>query len=381
MLSSSLDPELLERLARLADEARVVGVADEARQLAQRLAEGRFHVACVGQFKRGKSTLLNALVGRPVLPVGVVPVTSAVTLLRWGDTENARVVRSDGTVEAIALGDLAEYVAEEHNPENEKGVAAVEVCLPSPLLQSGMCLVDTPGLGSVFAGNTAVTRRFVPHVDAALVVLGADPPISGEELTLVEELAKETRELVFVVNKADRLGEEDLRAARAFAAKVLAKRLGRPAGALFEVSALERLDTGTATRDWAALVGALGGLATRARADLVRGAQARGLSRLAERLLFELGEQRDALVRPREESERRLAHLRTAVDDAERSLRDVGPLLEAEQRLLARRFDEERDRFLRTAVVEARKDLEAAVAVSGAPPAALRDLAFTTAQD
>jgi hypothetical protein len=375
------DPELLERLARLADESGVAGVAGEARHLAQRVAEGRFHVACVGQFKRGKSTLLNALVGRAVLPVGVVPVTSAITLLRWGDAESARVVKSDGSVEAIALGDLAAFVAEEHNPENEKGVAAVEVGLPSPLLASGMCLVDTPGLGSVFAGNTEVTRRFVPHVDAALVVLGGDPPISGEELDLVAAVTKETPELVFVVNKADRLGDDDLRAARAFAARVLEKRLGRPPGLLFEVSALERLATGAATRDWAALVDALAGLAVRAGADLVRRARVRGVSRLGERLLFDLAEQRDALVRPREESEVRLVHLRAVVADAERSLRDVGALLEAEQRVLARRFDEERDRFLATAVAAARNDLEAAVAASEEPPAALRDLAFTTAQD
>jgi len=53
------------------------------------------------------------------------------------------------------------------------------------------CLVDTPGIGSVFAGNTATTRSFVPHIDAALVVLGADPPLSGDELALVDELGPE----------------------------------------------------------------------------------------------------------------------------------------------------------------------------------------------
>jgi len=56
---------------------------------------------------------------------------------------------------------------------NKIGVEAVEVFVPSPLLSSGMCLVDTPGIGSVFAGNTMTTREFVPHVDAAIVVLGA----------------------------------------------------------------------------------------------------------------------------------------------------------------------------------------------------------------
>ena len=171
----------LEALQRLASEAGAEDVAAEAAALRERLAEGRFYVACLGQFKRGKSTLLNALVGESVLPVGVVPVTSALTILRHGAERTARVIFGDGGSRMVGLHDVAAYVAEEHNPENAKDVAAVEITLPSPLLASGTCLVDTPGVGSVFAGNTAVTREFLPHVDAAIVVLGADPPISGEE--------------------------------------------------------------------------------------------------------------------------------------------------------------------------------------------------------
>jgi hypothetical protein len=68
-------------------------------------------------------------------------------------------------------------------------VAAVEIFHPAHWLSKGVCLVDTPGLGSVFLGNTEETRAFVPHVDAALVVLGVDPPIGADELVLVEEVA------------------------------------------------------------------------------------------------------------------------------------------------------------------------------------------------
>jgi ABC-type uncharacterized transport system ATPase component len=72
------EPKLRE-LGRLAAELGAESAAEEAAALAERIAEGRFHVACVGQFKRGKSTLLNALVGAPILPSGVVPVTAVVT--------------------------------------------------------------------------------------------------------------------------------------------------------------------------------------------------------------------------------------------------------------------------------------------------------------
>lgn len=163
-------------LAALASELGSEHVASEAAELAARLTEGRFFVACVGQFKRGKSTLIGALIGESVLPTGFIPVTAVPTVIRFGPTRRARIRTTDGAWQEIPLHDLEQYVSEEHNPENVKGVAGAEVFVPSPLLATGMCLVDTPGLGSVFSGNTAATQAFIPHIDAALVVTGSDPP-------------------------------------------------------------------------------------------------------------------------------------------------------------------------------------------------------------
>ena len=166
-------PRLL-RLADLAVELGAEPVAEEAQELAARVAEGRFYVACVGQFKRGKSTLLNALVGHEVVPTGFVPVTAVPTVIRFGDKPHARVCMRDASWRDVAMTDLKEYVTEELNPENQREVDGAEVFVPSPLLFSGMCFVDTPGLGSVFTGNTATTQAFIPHIDAALVVVGAE---------------------------------------------------------------------------------------------------------------------------------------------------------------------------------------------------------------
>ena len=221
-----LDSNDLQRLADLAESFGAERVVNDARALAERIAEGRFYVACVGQFKRGKSTLLNALVGEAVLPTGVVPVTTVPTVLRYGQP-SARVQTANRSWTSIQLSEVEQYVSEEHNPENAKGVTGVEVFVPAPLLGSGMCFVDTPGLGSVFAGNTAATQDFIPHIDAALVVVGADPPISGEELAIVETVAKQVSDLLFVLNKADRVTERERSAAIKFARKLLESRLRR----------------------------------------------------------------------------------------------------------------------------------------------------------
>ena len=275
----------LLRLAGLAQELEAEPVAEEARELAARVAEGRFYVACVGQFKRGKSSLLNALVGHQVVPTGFIPVTAVPTVIRFGDELSARVRMRDGSWQEIALAGLNEYVTEERNPENKKGVDGAEVFVPSQLLSSGMCFVDTPGLGSVFTGNTATTQAFIPHIDAALVVVGADPPIAGEELALVEAVGKQVQDLILVINKADRTTDPERAAAAKFTREILEKRLHRPMGEVLEVSAAERMEGRGPLRDWNKLLVCLRLLVEDSSRNLVRAACDRGLQRLSEQLL------------------------------------------------------------------------------------------------
>ena len=320
----------LLRLASLGEGLGARYVADDARSLAARVSEGRFYLACIGQFKRGKSTLINALIGESVLPVGFIPVTAVPTVIRYGAQKKARIQFRDGAWQPIAASDLALYVSEEHNPENAKGVGGAEVFVPSALLATGMCIVDTPGLGSVFTGNTAATQAFIPHIDAALVVVGADPPLAGEELALVEAVGRQVQDLILVLNKADRTTDAERAAAAAFTQKVLEKRLQRSAGPVFEVSATERLENHGPERDWGSLRAALEHLVQGSGRQLIQAACERGVQRLSEQLLAIISEEREALERPLEESERRIAAMKDTITEAERSMREVEFLWMAE---------------------------------------------------
>lgn len=351
----------LLHLAILGEELGTNRVADEARELAARVSEGRFYVACIGQFKRGKSTLINALIGEPVLPVGFIPVTAVPTVIRFGEQRRARIRARAGSWQEIGIAGLEQYVTEEHNPENAKGVVGVEVFVPSPLLAAGMCLVDTPGLGSVFTGNTATSEAFIPHIDAALVVVGADPPLAGEELALVETVARQVQDLILVINKADRTTDEERAAAAGFTRKLLEKRLHRPAGPVFEVSALERLENRGPERDWGRLLEALRQLIADSSRQLIRAACERGLERLSEQLLAIISEEREALERPLEESERRIAAMKETLAGAERSMRELGYLFMAEQQHLSDTLVDRHKAFLGLVSPQANLEFERAL--------------------
>jgi GTP-binding protein EngB required for normal cell division len=351
----------LVRLAELAEEFDAEQVAADARSVAERVSEGRFYVACIGQFKRGKSSVLNALVGASVLPTGVVPVTTVPTIVRYGSHATARVrFEADaGRWTDIPVKTVDEYVSEEKNPENAKHVAALEIFVPSPLLATGMCFVDTPGLGSVFTGNTAATQAFIPHIDAALVVIGADPPLAGEELVLVEAVARHVQDLIITVNKADRTTDAERAAAVAFARRQLEKRLHQHSvGPLFEVSAAEQLEHRGTGRDWEKLVGSLNHLVEGSGRRLIRAACERGLERISEQLQVIITEEREALQRPIEESESRIAVMKQTIAEAERSMRELAYLFMAEQQHLSDMFVDRHKAFLSRVMPQAHKEFD-----------------------
>ncbi len=353
---AATDGQSLNRLAEVADQLGESAIAANIRQLATRVHEGRFFVACVGQFKRGKSTLLNALTGEAILPTGVVPVTAVPTVLRYGNARSARVLIG-GAWSPVPAEDLAQYVSEELNPENSKQLEGVEVFLPSPLLASGMCLVDTPGIGSVFAGNTETAKDFIPQIDAAILVVGADPPISGEELALIEAVAANVCEIVIVLNKIDRVSLADRKEASAFARKILRTRLKKPVVRIYEVSALNRLNSSNTGDDWSALLSDLAALAAGFGQAMTRSAAERGLRRFSASLQRSIAERRRALHEPIAASEQRMVTLRATLDEAEQWLRDLGTLFSAEQLRLSNALLARRKEFLRSALPQARNEL------------------------
>jgi small GTP-binding protein len=217
-------PQLLSRLAAVVPDAD--GPAVE--ELVRRVGDQVLRVLVVGEAKRGKSTLINALLGLDVLPTGVVPLTAVTTTVVHGNDEGIRVHFADGTRERFALAALADYVTEAGNPANRRGVTDVLVELPAPALDPGVELVDTPGVGSVYAHNTHEATQALTRMDAAVFVLTVDPPISDSERALLRQVRDNAVRVFCVLNKIDRLSPDELREAQAFTERVLEDDLGQP---------------------------------------------------------------------------------------------------------------------------------------------------------
>ena len=218
-------------LARLLDLlTSLVAAEDHAAvdELRTRLAQRRFRVLVVGEAKRGKSTLVNALLGRPLLPVGVTPVTAVATEIRGGSPTRLEVRYRDGRNCREPVEALADLVTEHGNPDNQRGVERITAYVDAPLLSGEVELVDTPGTGSVFAHNTAEATATLDTMDAAVLLLSADPPISDSERELLAAARDRSVSLFVVLNKVDRLDPSERAESLRFTTDVTTRALGAP---------------------------------------------------------------------------------------------------------------------------------------------------------
>ncbi len=179
-------------------------VQDQVRELFGRLAEDRFNLVVVGRFSRGKTSLMNAVLGSDRLPTGIRPLTSVITTVSYGSTEKAVIHYAGFNIpEDVKLAELPQYITEQGNSGNRRRVRIAEVKLPAELLRRGFQFVDTPGLGSPIVENTRTTERFLPEADAFVLVTSYEGPLSEEEVRFLRSASAAGQPVFIVVNKQD----------------------------------------------------------------------------------------------------------------------------------------------------------------------------------
>ena len=202
-----------------------------------RLEEERFNLVVLGEFNHGKTTFVNAVLGKPVLPVGVTPTTAVIHHIGWADEPGATAVSMTGERRPLSLDELKRYAVD--------GLAGggagdpirhVEVGYPADILRSKVTLVDTPGVNDLNLQRAEITYSYIPRADAVLFLLDAGQILKeSERIFLEERLLKRSRnKIVFVVNKVDLLTEPERKEALDYAREHLAALV--PAPVVFGVS-------------------------------------------------------------------------------------------------------------------------------------------------
>jgi GTPase SAR1 family protein len=223
------DTSLLSTLLMVETIATREGAESICRRLLdlrQRVEQDRFQLAVVGQFKRGKTSVLNALLHREVLPVGALPFTSVLTIVKHGHHQEAEVVFQSGERLPISVCELPEYVTEAGNPRNVKSIEHVEVSHPSEYLSGGVTLINCPGFGSLSDRNTHAAYEFLPRIDAAIFVTSPDPPLTSAEMEFLRRLAGATKRIFLVMNKVDLLDAGSVAAVLEFTRSAVFSALG-----------------------------------------------------------------------------------------------------------------------------------------------------------
>ncbi|HEV8535326.1 MAG TPA: dynamin family protein [Candidatus Limnocylindria bacterium] len=173
---------------------------------AARLARTDTVVCLVGEYKKGKSTLVNAILGTDVCPVEDDFATSALTVISYAEAPIAKVhgMGANGrTIEEIGLERAAEFVSERSNPANEKRIDLVEIGVPNELLRDGLSIVDTPGIGGFGRAYAAAIFGFLPVVDGLVFVTDASAPLNAQELRFFIRARQACPTVLLALTKTD----------------------------------------------------------------------------------------------------------------------------------------------------------------------------------
>ena len=238
--------EVSAAIAELATVATRIGARSLAGRidtdLVQKLHADRFHLVVVGEFNHGKTTFVNALLGRNILPVGVTPTTAVIHHVEYSDAPKAAAVFMSGDRRELSFDDVRRYaVSGDH--ENQSGeLRYLEVGLPSELLKERIVLVDTPGVNDLSLQRADITYSYIPKSDAVLFLIDAGQPLKESERVFLQEklLGQSRNKIIFIVTKRDIWDGGEEKEALEYIRTELAKLIKDPV--VFPVSAERALE-------------------------------------------------------------------------------------------------------------------------------------------
>ncbi|RAL22463.1 hypothetical protein DL240_11500 [Lujinxingia litoralis] len=224
-----------------AADARLATRSARLRELLDHL-NAPLSVAIVGEFNAGKSTLVNALLGEEVVPMGVLPTTAHACIMRYGPRAGARIVYEDGHQRDVDFDG-----AREHMRREPEAIARLDYAYPHPELRS-LNFWDTPGFNALDPRHETLAEDALSQAEAIIWLLDANQALSDTEFERLESIPRASERLLIVLNKIDRLGPEGARQeALDEIIEHIEDHVGDDSLGIFPISALEALRARSST--------------------------------------------------------------------------------------------------------------------------------------
>lgn len=179
----------------------------------EKLCQEKMRLLIIGEFSRGKSTLINAILGHPVLPSKVNPSTAVINTIRGGAEANLKIIDQAGLCTDIDLPEervnkfLDQYVTTANDQANT--IKQVSITWPGRLEKWDFEIVDTPGVNDLDEAREELTFNYLAQADACVLLLDSQQPLSRSEINFLQYkvLPKDISRLLFVINRMDEVTE------------------------------------------------------------------------------------------------------------------------------------------------------------------------------
>lgn len=198
----------LSELEKLCTALKLEENSKDMERCRKKLNNHTFAVGIMGEFKRGKSTVINSLLEQEIMPADILPCSATMNRVTYDMTPHAQLKMRDGTVKDIPVEQLSDYVTK-LTGENESRAAEVDeavVYYPCRFCRNGVDIIDTPGLNDDERMNK-ISEQVIPKLDAVVMVITPDNPFSMSEAEFVRNklMTSDLSRLIFLVNKIDQV--------------------------------------------------------------------------------------------------------------------------------------------------------------------------------
>lgn len=201
----------LENTGEAMSQLELTKQAEQAREASSRIKSHVFSVGIMGEFKRGKSTVINALLGEEIAPSDVVPASATLNRITYGLHPKATIVYKDGRHEEVPVDKIADYVTKitEGAAATAELVEQAVVEYPCQFCQNNVEIIDTPGLNDDERMD-AISEAVIPTLDAVVLVVSAASPFSKSEAEFVRNklMTSDVTRLIVLVNRIDTIYSE-----------------------------------------------------------------------------------------------------------------------------------------------------------------------------